>query len=68
MSSEVLDMIKKDNVADLKDAINTELHDRIKQSIELKKVEVAKDLASKPEEKQAVTEPEENDEAKRETQ
>ena len=68
MSSEILDMIKKDNVADLKDAINTELHDRIKQSIELKKVEVAKDLASKPEEKQAVTEPEENDEAKRETQ
>tara|TARA_R110000787_G_scaffold184709_1_gene296563 strand:+ start:228 stop:428 length:201 start_codon:yes stop_codon:yes gene_type:complete len=59
MSSEVLDMIKKDNVADLKDAINTDLHDRIKQSIELKKVEVAKDLASKPkpEEKQAVTEP-----------
>jgi hypothetical protein len=59
MSSEILDMIKKDNVADLKDAINTDLHDRIKQSIELKKVEVAKDLASKPkpEEKQAVTEP-----------
>ena len=56
---EILDMIKKDNVADLKDAINTDLHDRIKQSIELKKVEVAKDLASKPkpEEKQAVTEP-----------
>jgi len=50
MSSELLDMIKNDNVADLKDAINTELHDRIKQSIELKKVEVAKDLASAPQE------------------
>ena len=62
---EILDMIKKDNVADLKDAINTDLHDRIKQSIELKKVEVAKDLASKPkpEEKQAVTEPVEEPEA-----
>ena len=48
MSSELLDMIKNDNVADLKDAINTELHDRIKQSIELKKVEVAKDFASTP--------------------
>ena len=48
MSSEMLDMIKNDQVADLKDAINTELHDRIKQSIELKKVEIAKDLASTP--------------------
>ena len=57
MSSELLDMIKNDNVADLKDAINTELHDRIKQSIELKKVEVAKDLASTPVQDQPVEEP-----------
>ena len=57
MSSELLDMIKNDNVADLKDAINTELHDRIKQSIELKKVEVAKDLASPPQEEPSVEEP-----------
>ena len=57
MSSELLDMIKNDNVADLKDAINTELHDRIKQSIELKKVEVAKDLASTPVQDQQVEEP-----------
>ena len=56
-SSELLDMIKNDNVADLKDAINTELHDRIKQSIELKKVEVAKDLASTPVQDQQVEEP-----------
>jgi len=56
-SSELLDMIKNDNVADLKDAINTELHDRIKQSIELKKVEVAKDLASTPVQDQPVEEP-----------
>ena len=57
MSSEMLNMIKNDNVADLKDAINTELHDRIKQSIELKKVEVAKDLASTPQEEPKVEEP-----------
>ena len=57
MSSELLNMIKNDNVADLKDAINTELHDRIKQSIELKKVEVAKDLASPPQEEPSVEEP-----------
>ena len=57
MSSELLDMIKNDNVADLKDAINTELHDRIKQSIELKKVEVAKDLASTPVQDTPVEEP-----------
>ena len=57
MSSELLNMIKNDNVADLKDAINTELHDRIKQSIELKKVEVAKDLASTPVQDQQVEEP-----------
>ena len=57
MSSELLDMIKNDNVADLKDAINTELHDRIKQSIELKKVEIAKDLASTPQEEPNVEEP-----------
>ena len=57
MSSELLDMIKNDQVADLKDAINTELHDRIKQSIELKKVEVAKDLASPPQEEPSVEEP-----------
>ena len=57
MSSELLDMIKNDNVADLKDAINTELHDRIKQSIELKKVEIAKDLASTPVEEPKVEEP-----------
>ena len=57
MSSELLDMIKNDQVADLKDAINTELHDRIKQSIELKKVEVAKDLASTPVQDQQVEEP-----------
>ena len=57
MSSELLDMIKNDNVADLKDAINTELHDRIKQSIELKKVEIAKDLASTPQEEPKVEEP-----------
>ena len=57
MSSELLDMIKNDNVADLKDAINTELHDRIKQSIELKKVEIAKDLASTPQEEPSVEEP-----------
>ena len=57
MSSELLDMIKNDNVADLKDAINTELHDRIKQSIELKKVDIAKDLATTPAEKPSVEEP-----------
>jgi hypothetical protein len=57
MSSELLNMIKNDNVADLKDAINTELHDRIKQSIELKKVEIAKDLASTPQEEPRVEEP-----------
>tara|TARA_B000000557_G_C20655357_1_gene392295 strand:- start:322 stop:516 length:195 start_codon:yes stop_codon:yes gene_type:complete len=57
MSSELLDMIKNDNVADLKDAINTELHDRIKQSIELKKVDIAKDLASTPVEEPKVEEP-----------
>ena len=57
MSSEMLDMIKNDQVADLKDAINTELHDRIKQSIELKKVEIAKDLASTPQEEPKVEEP-----------
>ena len=57
MSSELLDMIKNDQVADLKDAINTELHDRIKQSIELKKVEIAKDLASTPQEEPKVEEP-----------
>ena len=57
MSSELLDMIKNDNVADLKDAINTELHDRIKQSIELKKVEVARDLANTPQEEPKVEEP-----------
>ena len=57
MSSEILDMIKNDQVADLKDAINTELHDRIKQSIELKKVEIAKDLASTPQEEPKVEEP-----------
>ena len=57
MSSEMLNMIKNDNVADLKDAINTELHDRIKQSIELKKVEVAKDLASTPVQDTPVEEP-----------
>ena len=57
MSSELLDMIKNDNVEDLKDAINTELHDRIKQSIELKKVEVAKDLASTPVQDTPVEEP-----------
>ena len=57
MSSELLNMIKNDNVADLKDAINTELHDRIKQSIELKKVEIAKDLASTPQEEPKVEEP-----------
>ena len=57
MSSEMLNMIKNDNVADLKDAINTELHDRIKQSIELKKVEIAKDLASTPQEEPSVEEP-----------
>ena len=57
MSSELLNMIKNDNVADLKDAINTELHDRIKQSIELKKVEIAKDLASTPVEEPKVEEP-----------
>ena len=50
-------MIKNDQVADLKDAINTELHDRIKQSIELKKVEIAKDLASTPQEEPRVEEP-----------
>ena len=57
MSSEMLDMIKNDQVADLKDAINTELHDRIKQSIELKKVEVAKELATTPAEEPSVEEP-----------
>ena len=57
MSSELLDMIKNDQVADLKDAINTELHDRIKQSIELKKVDIAKDLASTPQEEPKVEEP-----------
>ena len=57
MSSEMLDMIKNDQVADLKDAINTELHDRIKQSIELKKVEIAKDLAKSPSEQPSVEEP-----------
>ena len=57
MSSEMLDMIKNDQVADLKDAINTELHDRIKQSIELKKVDIAKDLASTPQEEPKVEEP-----------
>ena len=57
MSSELLNMIKNDNVADLKDAINTELHDRIKQSIELKKVDIAKDLASTPQEEPKVEEP-----------
>ena len=57
MSSEILDMIKNDQVADLKDAINTELHDRIKQSIELKKVEVAKVLASTPVQDTPVEEP-----------
>jgi len=57
MSSELLDMIKNDQVADLKDAINTELHDRIKQSIELKKVEVARDLANTPQEEPKVEEP-----------
>jgi len=57
MSSELLNMIKNDNVADLKDAINTELHDRIKQSIELKKVEVARDLANTPQEEPKVEEP-----------
>lgn len=57
MSSELLDMIKNDQVADLKDAINTELHDRIKQSIELKKVEIAKDLATTPAEEPKVEEP-----------
>ena len=57
MSSEILDMIKNDQVADLKDAINTELHDRIKQSIELKKVEVARDLANTPQEEPKVEEP-----------
>ena len=57
MSNELLNMIKNDNVADLKDAINTELHDRIKQSIELKKVEIAKDLASTPQEEPRVEEP-----------
>ena len=57
MSSEMLDMSKNDQVADLKDAINTELHDRIKQSIELKKVEIAKDLASTPQEEPKVEEP-----------
>jgi hypothetical protein len=57
MSSELLNMIKNDNVADLKDAINTELHDRIKQSIELKKVDIAKDLASTPQEEPRVEEP-----------
>ena len=57
MSSELLDMIKNDNVADLKDAINTELHDRIKQSIELKKVDIAKDLATTPQEEPKVEEP-----------
>ena len=57
MSSELLDMIKNDNVADLKDAINTELHDRIKQSIELKKVDIAKDLATTPAEEPRVEEP-----------
>ena len=57
MSSEMLDMIKNDQVADLKDAINTELHDRIKQSIELKKVEVARDLANTPQEEPKVEEP-----------
>ena len=57
MSSEMLDMIKNDQVADLKDAINTELHDRIKQSIELKKVEIAKDLASTPDQDTPVEEP-----------
>ena len=57
MSSELLNMIKNDNVADLKDAINTELHDRIKQSIELKKVEIAKDLATTPAEEPKVEEP-----------
>ena len=56
-NSELLDMIKNDNVADLKDAINTELHDRIKQSIELKKVDIAKDLASTPQEEPKVEEP-----------
>jgi len=56
-NSELLDMIKNDNVADLKDAINTELHDRIKQSIELKKVEVARDLANTPQEEPKVEEP-----------
>lgn len=55
--SELLDMIKNDQVADLKDAINTELHDRIKQSIELKKVEIAKELASTPQEEPRVEEP-----------
>ena len=55
---EILDMIKNDNVADLKDAINTDLHDRIKQSIELKKVGIAKDLAATPpESKPEVEEP-----------
>jgi len=57
MSSEILGMIKNDQVADLKDAISTELHDRIKQSIELKKVEVAKDLASTPVQEPTVEEP-----------
>ena len=57
MSSELLDMIKNDQVADLKDAINTELHDRIKQSIELKKVEIAKDLATTPVQDTPVEEP-----------
>ena len=57
MSSELLNMIKNDQVADLKDAINTELHDRIKQSIELKKVEVARDLANTPQEEPKVEEP-----------
>ena len=57
MSKEMLDMIKNDNVADLKDVINTELHDRIKQSIELKKVEIAKDLASTPVQDTPVEEP-----------
>ena len=53
----MLDMIKNDQVADLKDVINTELHDRIKQSIELKKVEVAKELATTPAEEPSVEEP-----------
>ena len=43
--------------AQFKDAINTELHDRIKQSIELKKVEIAKDLASTPVQDTPVEEP-----------